>query len=344
MKPLLPSDRPIRVGSLGCADVLKESFLDVRDAIPEFALVAIASRSEARAREYAERHAIPRHYGSYAALLADPEVDLVYVPLPNSLHCEWTIRALEAGKPVLCQKPLAANAAEGLRMAEAARKTGLPLIEAWHYRYHPVARRIEEIVRSGVLGRLRSVRARFRVPGAWVTSGSDNIRFQFELAGGAMMDPGCYSVDLLRMVVGEEPRVVGATARRFRDEVDSAMESDLVFPSGCTGRIETALDDPGDDLIEDLLVEGEDGRLEVERPCMPFWGQNRVRLVANGETRIEELETTPTFVFMFRAIANVLRQGAPIETGAEQGAANLAVMDAIYRAAGLRVRGTTKPE
>lgn len=340
MKSLLPPDRPIRIGSLGCADVLKESLIDVLPAIPEFTLTAIASRSAERARDYAARFAIPHHYGSYDALLADPKVDLVYVPLPNSLHCEWTIRALEAGKPVLCQKPLAANAAEGLRMAEAARKAGLPLIEAWHYRYHPVARRIEAIVRAGGLGRLRAVRARFRVPGAWVTSGADNIRFQFELAGGAMMDPGCYCVDLLRTVVGEEPRVLGARARLFRDQVDSAMEADLVFPSSCTGRIETALDDPGDDLIEDLLVEGEHGRLEVERPCMPFWGQNRVRLTLNGATTVEELETTPTFVFMFRAIANVLRQGAPVETGAEQGAANLAVMDAIYRAAGLRVRGT----
>jgi len=339
VRPPIARDQPIRIGVLGCADVLKESLLDPLPGMPGFRFTAIASRSAERARAFAEKHGVPRHFGSYDALLADPGVDLVYVPLPNGLHCEWTLRALAAGRPVLCQKPLAANADQARRMVEAAQRTGLPLIEAWHYRYHPVARRIEEIVRSGVLGRLRSVRVRFKVPARWVIAGADNIRFQYELAGGALMDPGCYGVDLMRAVVREEPRVVRAQARLLRDQVDIAMAADLRFPGGCEGRLEATLDDPGDDLIEDLVAEGERGRLEVDRPFMPYWGENRIRVSIDGETREERLETTPTFGFMYREIESVLRDGAPIRTPADQGLANLEVMDAIYRAAGLRIRG-----
>ena len=142
MRPRIPRDQPIRIGALGCADVLQESLIEPLADLPGFRFEAIASRSAERARAYAEKHGVPRHYGWYDALLADPDVDLVYVPLPNGLHCEWTLRALAAGKSVLCQKPLAANAEQARRMVDAARRARLPLIEAWHYRYHPVARRI----------------------------------------------------------------------------------------------------------------------------------------------------------------------------------------------------------
>src|SRR5687768_7273299 len=147
-------------------------------------VVAVAARSTERAQTFADKHGIPRVHGSYEALLADPAVDAVYNPLPNGLHGKWTLAALEAGKHVLCEKPFTANAAEAAEVAKAANASGLVVMEAFHYRYHPLAVRVDEIMRSGVLGPLRHVEASVCFPLPMFT----NIRYDYSLAGGAMMD------------------------------------------------------------------------------------------------------------------------------------------------------------
>jgi predicted dehydrogenase len=330
----------IKIGALGCADILRESLLELRNYRLPVTLFAIASRDIGRARAFATEHAIPRHYGSYDEMLEDPDVELVYNTLPNGMHCEWTIRALHAGKHVLCQKPAAANAAQAARMAAAVAETGRIFIEAWHYRHHPVARRIEAIVRSGVLGKLRSVETHFQVPGAWVTAGPDNIRFSYPLAGGAMMDPGCYCVHLLRWVTGEEPEVLAASARLHSEQIDSAMEAELRFPSGIKGRLVTSLDYSGDKLDEWLKVSGDNAELEVVQPCMPHWGEHFIHLRRNGSLQTEQLDRTSGFVHMFRDVARIIRDGAPNPATIEDGIRTMRVIDSIYRAAGMQPRGS----
>ena len=329
----------IRIGALGCADILRESLLELRGFDLPVTLFAIASRNIERARAFAGEHAIPRYYGGYDEMLEDPEVELVYNTLPNGMHCEWTIRALHAGKHVLCQKPAAANAEQAARIAAAVAETGRIFIEAWHYRHHPVARRIEAIVRSGVLGKLRRVESHFQVPGAWVTAGPDNIRFSYPLAGGAMMDPGCYCVHLLRWVTGEEPEVLSASARLHSAQIDSAMEAQLRFPSGVEGRLVASLDYAGDKLDEWLKLSGDDADLEVIQPCMPHWGEHFIHLRRNGSLQTEQFDRASGFVYLFQDVARVIRDGAPNPATIDDGIRTMRVIDAIYRAAGMQPRG-----
>jgi predicted dehydrogenase len=332
--------KPLQIGALGCADILTDSLFNVYAQVPEARLAAIGSRSLERAREYAAKHSVPRHYGSYQQVLEDPEVELVYVALPNGMHAEWTIRALQAGKPVICQKPICANEAEGGRILEVERATGLPLIEAWHFQYHPIAQRIRAILSSGTLGALRTIESRFNVPGKWVTAGPDNIRFQYELAGGATMDPGCYCVGMLRYVTGKEPRVTGARSRLISPDVDVRMEAELVFPGGLQGRLETSLDDEGDALDEVLEVTGENGSLFANSPGLPHWGDPYITLTVNGHATRESFERRSSFAYMWPEVVRVIRERGPIRTTAASGVRTARVIDDIYRAAGMRLRGS----
>src|SRR5512135_1936060 len=158
------TDTPLRIGILGAARIAPMALVRPAQQVPEATIVAVAARDPIKAQAFATKHGIPDVHPSYDALLADPAIEAVYNPLPNSLHCEWTIRALDAGKHVLCEKPLATNAAEAERMAEAASRTGRVLVEAFHWRYHPLAARMKNVVESGELGRLRDIETSFCIP------------------------------------------------------------------------------------------------------------------------------------------------------------------------------------
>jgi predicted dehydrogenase len=190
------------------------------------------------AAAFATRHGIPRVHAGYADVLADPDVDAVYVPLPNALHGHWTLRALAAGKHVLCEKPLAANRAEAEEVADAADRAGLVVMEALHYRYHPLAERMRTIVRDE-LGGVRRVDASVCVP----LARSGDVRYQYDLAGGALMDTGCYALDVVRLLGGEPPSVVSAAARTLRADrrVDRAVTAELAFPGGATGGVRASI-------------------------------------------------------------------------------------------------------
>lgn len=221
----------VRFGILGAARIAPAALIRPAARDAEATVEVIAARDPLRASAYAKRHAIPRVADSYEAVVSDPGIDAVYVPLPNSLHAEWTLAALSAGKHVLCEKPFTANAAEAETVAAAAaeaEEAGLVVMEAFHYRYHPLALRMREIVHSGELGRLRHIEA-------WMCASIPNksdIRYQHSLAGGAMMDMGCYVVHLARMLGGEVSGVRSAAAKLQSPEVDRAMSAELEFPSG----------------------------------------------------------------------------------------------------------------
>src|SRR5947208_6211709 len=223
---------PLRFGILGAARIAPMALVKPARRVPEATVLAVAARDPERARRFAARHGIPRVHQSYDALLADPEIDAVYNPLPNALHAPWTIRALAAGKHVLCEKPFAANAAEAEEMARAAERAGRVLVEAFHWRYHPLFARMRAILDAGEIGQIRHLEAHFCIP----LPLPNDIRYRKDLAGGALMDTGCYTVSVLRHLAGAEPAVESARGWWTRGGVDRAMEASLRFPDGRTAR------------------------------------------------------------------------------------------------------------
>lgn len=325
----------VRIGTLGAARITPMALVRPARAVEEAAVVAVAARDRARAEKYAAKHGIARVHRSYDELLADPEIDAVYNPLPNSLHAEWTIKALEAGKHVLCEKPFTSNATEAREVAAAASRTGLVLVEAFHWRYHPLAARIGEIVQSGEIGTLLNVEAALCFP--LVLLG--DIRWQWNLAGGALMDAGCYTVSFVRHMAGEEPEVVSARSRTFRHpEIDRRTEADLRFPNGASGRITCSL------LSRSLLrasgrIVGDQGEIRIFNPFGPQY-RHRMAVRTPAGKRVERLTREPTYNFQLRAFCAAVLEGRPTLTPPEDAVANMAVIDAVYEAAGLKPRGT----
>ncbi|MCU0668585.1 MAG: Gfo/Idh/MocA family oxidoreductase [Myxococcota bacterium] len=325
---------PLRIGILGAARIAPMALVAPARRVPEAAIAAIAARDVAKARRFATKHGIAKVHDSYDALLADPGIDAVYNPLPNGLHCEWTIRALRAGKHVLCEKPIASNEGEAARMAEAARETGCALVEAFHWRYHPLATRMQAILASGAIGAPRHYEAWFAIP--LVMRG--DIRWRLDLAGGALMDTGCYPISMVRHLAGAEPEVVSAKALLRAPGVDRRVEAELRFADGRTAKIGCSM--WSSTLLRvGLRVTGERGEMRVLNPLAPhLW--HRLRVTSPGGTTTERIAGESTYTHQLRAFVDHVRRGTPVPTGAQDGVANMRVIDAIYRAAGLRPRGT----
>jgi predicted dehydrogenase len=324
---------PVRIGCLGAARITKSALVKPAAATDGAVVTAIAARDADRARAYAAKHGIATSYGSYAELLADPAVEAVYNPLPNGLHGAWTIRALEAGKHVLCEKPFTANADEAEAVAAAADRTGLVVMEAFHWRYHPLAARMLEIVGNGELGTVRRIEAMVCFP----NPKPSDIRWDLGLAGGALMDAGCYAVHLVRTLAGAEPTVVSATAKERSPGVDKTMDAELSFANGRRGHVRTsmlALPRVG------ATVTGDRATMKVTNPLAPqLWH----RLTVKGEagSRRERVAGGATYGYQLAAFVAAVREGAPTLTPPAESIANMRVIDAIYRGAGMQPRTPT---
>ena len=330
----MDAEAPLRIGILGAARIAPTALIRPARRVPGVRVDAVAARDEARAQRFARKHGIPRVHGSYPALIADPDLDAIYNPLPNSLHCEWTIRALEAGKHVLCEKPMASNAEEAERMAEASEKAGRQLVEAFHWRYHPLAARMKEIVESGELGEVRSIEASLCFPLPFPR----DIRYQYDLAGGATMDAGCYTISILRTLAGAEPEVVRAESRLASPDVDRWMRAEFRFADGRRGRITCALFSAAL-LRMSAKVIGDAGTMSVFNPILPHVS-HRLKVRTAGGVRKERLAGDATYTYQLRAFVAAVRGEVPVLTDARDGVANMRVIDAIYEKAGLKCRGT----
>jgi predicted dehydrogenase len=325
---------PLKIGILGAATIAPMALIRPARKVAAVQVAAVAARDPARAQAFARKYQIPRVHDSYDALLADPELEAIYNPLPNSLHCQWTIRALQAGKHVLCEKPMAANAAEAQQMAETAAQTGRLLVEAFHYRYHPLMARVKEILDSGEIGRPQYIEAYFQVP--IIQPG--NIRYRFDLAGGAMMDAGCYTLNLVRFLAGQEPEVTAAQARLSSPNVDRWMQAELRFPDGGTGRIVCSLFSAV--LFRSrALIRGEHGEVRVSNPFFPQV-YNRIQVRGRQGKRSERISGETTYVYQLQAFVRAVQGEAAMPTDAADAVANMRVIDAIYQKAGLPPRGT----
>ena len=326
----------LRIGILGAARIAPAALIRPARAGPEVEVAAIAARDRDRASKVAGKHGIPTVHGSYHELLADDSLDAIYNPLPNGLHGRWTVAAVEAGRHVLCEKPFAANAEEARAVADAVRPSGKVVMEAFHYRYHPLIERVLEIVRSGELGEVRHVETWMCIP--LLLPG--DIRWNLGLAGGTLMDVGCYALHQLRTLAGAEPEVVSATAKQTRTAgVDRFVSARLRFADGRTGGITVSMASRRL-LALGARVEGTDGRLEVRNLTAPQFF-HRIKVQRAGETRVERVTKEPTYDFQLRAFAGAVLRGDPFPTDLDDAIANMEAIDACYRAAGLEPRQPT---
>ncbi len=265
----------LRFGILGTGNIAGQFARGVAGAAGSV-VTAVGSRRDQTAAAFAERHAVPTAHGSYDALLADPQVDAIYLSLPNAMHGEWTIRALEAGKHVLCEKPLARNADEAEQMFQAADRAGRLLVEAFMYRCHPLTRAVLDKVRGGAIGQLHLARLNFCFH---TTKVADNIRFSVDLAGGAIMDIGCYPISLAVLLADDEPEHVHCAGRLHASGVDESAGGVLRFPSGLVVVFTCSMQTQADNTAH---LCGTDGFCQVPVPWKPpvQGAEYRVRTMA----------------------------------------------------------------
>ena len=322
----------VRIGILGAAKIAPLALVNPAKENTEVVVAAVAARDAARAQAFAAKHDIPRVHDDYDKLIADPDLDAVYNPLPNGLHGRWTRAALDAGKHVLCEKPFTSNAAEAREIADQAAQSDRVVMEAFHYRYHPLALRVEEIVASGELGKLQHVDVTFCFP---LRNFSD-IRYNYSLAGGATMDAGCYAVHMVRTFGRGNPEVVAAQAKLRDPQVDRAMTAELRFADGHTGRIRCSMWSPRLLQISARVV-GDQGELRVLNPVVPQMFHRLTVKAANGK-RVERFGRRATYAYQLDAFAAAVLRGEPVKTNPEDAVENMTVIDGIYRAAGLPLR------
>jgi predicted dehydrogenase len=323
---------PLRIGVLGAARITPLALIKPSKQHPDVVVTAVAARDDTRARAFAAKHDITRVHDSYEALIADPDLDAIYNPLPNGLHGKWTRAAIEAGRHVLCEKPFAANAAEAREIADVAAKSDRVVMEAFHYRYHPLTLRTEQIIASGELGKLKRVEAALCFP---LPKFSD-IRYNYALAGGALMDAGCYAVHMVRTFGGSTPEVVSARAKLRDSQIDRAMTAELKFAEGHTGRVRCSM--WSSRLLEiSTRVVGERGELSLFNPVTPQFIHRLAIRLPEGR-RVERFPRRASYAYQLDAFAAAVLRGKPVKTTPEDAIENMTVIDAIYRAAGLPPR------
>jgi predicted dehydrogenase len=329
------SEPQLRVGILGAARIVPMALVRPAREVPGVQMTALAARDPQRAQRFARKHGIARTVASYEALVNDPGIDAVYNPLPNSLHARWTLAALAAGKHVLCEKPFTSNAVEAEQVRVAADRAGRVVMEAFHYRYHPLAERMRQVARKE-LGKLRHV----EVWNCFPLPFFKDIRYQYELGGGALMDAGSYAVHMARLV-GGEPRVVSAHATLQKPDVDRRMTAELSFPEGHTGRVVCSM--WSRTLVRmTVRVVGERGEMRVFNPLMPQV-LHRFKVSAGGRSHVEHFGRRASYLYQLEAFAAAVRGERPALTPPADSVANMSVIDAIYRAAGMRPRGDPVP-
>ena len=290
-------------------------------------VLAVASRAQARADAYAREHSIERAYGSYDELLADSDVEAVYVSLPNVLHVDWSIRALEAGKHVLCEKPLTRRPEEAERAFDAAEGAGRLLMEAFMYRHHPQTMRIKELVEEGAIGELRAMRAAFSFD-LLAERDLEDVRLNAELDGGSLMDVGCYCVSGARLLAGEPERVSGE-AVPAPSGVDMAFHGTLRFSGDVVAQFHSSLALP---FRQDLEVLGTEGSLLVEAPWRVDLGGDVFLRRGSGEERIE-VEKADAYRLELENLAAAIRGDAQPLLGRAHAVGQAAAIAALYRSA-----------
>ncbi len=339
----MKANAALRIGILGCANIARQFSRDVA-ASPAVRVVAVGSRNAETAAAFAAAQGIGRHHGSYDALLADADVDAIYIPLPNSLHAEWAIAAAAHGKHVLCEKPLALNEAEARSMFDAARRHGVMLLESYPYYFQPQTGRLVALLQGGAIGRVRSVQSCF---GFTLANAQTNIRSKPELGGGALLDAGCYALSIIRLAMGCAPQRVMADASWTESGVDVSLSATLHYADGRRAQLSCAMDAANH---RHATIVGTGGTIETEylnhtseQAGGHAWGylpsQLRLRRGTANSIPFENIDagTGSGFRFAAEAFARVIaaRDVEAIERAAQASLDNAATLDALARSAKL---------
>jgi len=316
-------DSELRWGILGCASITNALIPAIR-AVPGNRVEAVASRSLDKARGFAEAWGLPRAFGCYADLLASGAVDVIYNPLPNSLHAEWTVRALEAGLPVLCEKPLTVTAAEARAVAAVQARTGVPAAEAVMYRFHPLYEALTRALAEGVIGEITAAAARF----TFRLDDRSELPAAALLGGGALLDVGTYPVTLLRLLFGAEPTRVTAHGRF--SAVDDTVVGLLELPNGATGTLEVSIESEERQSAELL---GTKGAIFLDRPWFPGREGAGYRLLRDGHEAFVPVPGGDGYELEVADFADAVRTGRAPRWGLDDGVRTMAVLDALRLAA-----------
>ncbi|WP_172328447.1 Gfo/Idh/MocA family protein [Mangrovicoccus sp. HB161399] len=323
----------LRWGVLGTSGIARAQVIPAINAVPGCRVAAIASRDAARGAEVAAEFGIARVFPDYAALAESGAIDVLYIPLPNALHEDWALRAAERGIPVLCEKPLSTDAASARRIVERFRARGVPLMEAFMYRFHPLHDRVRELVAEGAIGALRLVEAHISTD----RTGQAHIAQQKALGGGVLLDAGCYPVNLCRMMFGCEP--VSVLASQEIDPVhgvDVTTAAILEFGDGRVGMASASHRAGG---ISSYRLVGSSGTIEVPRGFLPGWGEvldEPLIILTDGRTTARQeirVDAPGQYRLMVQAFAEALRTGREMPYPPEDAIATLAVTDAIFASA-----------
>ncbi len=289
-------------------------------------LTAVASRDLGRAEAYAQERDIPRVFGSYEAMLADPDVDVIYNPLPNSMHTEWTIKAAQAGKHVLCEKPFAGTVEEVDAMTDAAKKAGVVVMEAFMYRHHPQTLKVKEMIQNGAIGRLQVIHGSF----TFMISDENDVRLNSSLGGGSIWDIGCYPISYARLIAGAEPvEVFGWQITGAKSGVDETFAGQLRFPNNVYAQFDCGFRTPFRAHIE---LAGTEGSLTITRPFQPWLNEQMVLI--NGDKK--EVVTTPgedLYLGEVENMADAILDGKPIRMSLTDSRNNVATIQALLRSA-----------
>ncbi|HEU5087209.1 MAG TPA: Gfo/Idh/MocA family oxidoreductase [Roseiflexaceae bacterium] len=316
----------IRWGILSTANIGKRAVIPGIQRSNNGEVVAIASRDAAQAQAAAAELRIGRAHGSYEALLEDSEVDAIYIPLPNSMHREWTIRAAQAGKHILCEKPLAMNAAECAEMQAAAEQHGVLLMEAFMYRFHPQTLRVQELVRQGAIGDARLLKATF----SFHLTNPANIRLNADLGGGGLMDVGCYCVNVSRTMFAAEPVEAQAYASWSASGVDELLVGTLRFADGRLAQIECSLALAG---RQSYQIIGADGFIEAPTAFVPGLSDTTLTIRQGNQTETETIGGVDQYQLMVEHFGECVRGNATLRYPASEAVANMRVIEALYESA-----------
>jgi predicted dehydrogenase len=313
----------VRWGILGTARIGRAVIQGIGDSTDN-CVQAVASREWTRASEWAKELGIPRAFGSYEDMLHSGEISAVYNPLPNSLHAEWTLKALEAGLPVLCEKPFALTASDAQAVAAAAKRKNLPVAEAFMYRFHPIYAQVLDTIRSGSIGEVMAIRSAF----TFNLRDRDNIRWKSELGGGALMDLGCYCISLSRLVAGCEP--VSAAGVERRSGVDGTMIGVLEFPGNVLAHFECSFEQYGRSFAE---IEGTEGVIILPRPWFP--GEHTAEFLIRREGREETVAIAGanTYRLEIEDFGQACQTRSAPRWTVDDAVANMTVIDSLYQSA-----------
>ncbi len=320
----------MRIGLLGAAKITSEAIVEPAATLPNVTLQGIATRDPRRSTDFADEHGIATVFDSYSDLVSSPDIDLVYNALPVSLHAKWSIAALQNGKHVLCEKPLAMNAAEVGRMLVAAEVSGARLIEAFHYRYHPAFITFLKWIAEKRIGEIQKLDSYFNVA---IRDDGTEIRHRPETGGGAMMDLGCYPVHWVRTVMDAEPVSISVEAVLTPSGVDESMLVQLTFDGNVMASVSASMAE-GQDSSSMIHVLGERGEISFENPLKPYIGSTLV-ITMDNDKESATIDPRSTYHHQLSATCSALGNGELLPTEGQCVLHQQKVLDRIYAAAGL---------